>query len=108
MFSVFKLERLQHKRLKSHSCLRNVISLFHIIEKEQAWRKEKGRPEGFDTLNAFRPIVAVGAEEPLADQLVMADFFRKKRPSTGVFKTYGTKCAPGQMAKTVWAISILR
>lgn len=57
------------------SCLRNIITLFHFIEKERQWRKSNGRPEGFETLNACKPIVAVGAEEPLADQIVMADYF---------------------------------
>jgi hypothetical protein len=38
------------------SCLRNIVSLFHHIEKERAWRKEQGRPEGFATLGATKPI----------------------------------------------------
>ena len=79
------------------NCLRNVVTLFHYIEKERAWRKENGRPEGFETLNARKPIgklsdcnradgmenllmcmtVAVGAEEPLAEHMMVADFFRK-------------------------------
>ncbi|CAI9633500.1 unnamed protein product [Alternaria burnsii] len=57
------------------NCLRNVVTLFHYIEKERAWRKEIGRPEGFETLNARKPIVAVGAEEPLAEHMMVADFF---------------------------------
>ncbi|KAK8251954.1 Inosine/uridine-preferring nucleoside hydrolase domain-containing protein [Phyllosticta capitalensis] len=57
------------------SCLRNVVSMFHWIEKEMAWRKERGQPEGFDTLRKTKPFVAVGAQEPLADQIVMADYF---------------------------------
>ncbi|KAF2189787.1 nucleoside hydrolase [Zopfia rhizophila CBS 207.26] len=58
-----------------HSCLRNIITLFHFIEREQAWRRENGRPEGFETLKACKPIVAIGAEEPLAEQMMVADFF---------------------------------
>ncbi|EON61302.1 hypothetical protein W97_00515 [Coniosporium apollinis CBS 100218] len=57
------------------NCLRNAVSLFHHIEKEQEWRRKNGKPEGFETLRASKPIVAVGAEEPLADQLMMADYF---------------------------------
>ncbi|KAI4660235.1 uncharacterized protein J4E78_004936 [Alternaria triticimaculans] len=57
------------------NCLRNVVTLFHYIEKERAWRKENGRPEGFETLGARKPIVAVGAEEPLAEHMMVADFF---------------------------------
>jgi hypothetical protein len=33
-----------------------VVTLFHYIEKERAWRKENGRPEGFETLNERKPI----------------------------------------------------
>ncbi|KAF1830267.1 nucleoside hydrolase [Decorospora gaudefroyi] len=57
------------------NCLRNVVTLFHHIGKERAWRKEKGRPQGFETLDARKPIVAVGAEEPLAEHMMVADFF---------------------------------
>lgn len=59
------------------SCLRNVVSLFHVLEKELAWRKDAGRPAGFGTMQATKPIVAVGAEHPLEDETLMADHFRK-------------------------------
>lgn len=57
-------------------CIRNVVSLFHIIKQELEWRRKRGMLEGFDSLKTFRPIVAVGPEKPLGDQLMMADFFR--------------------------------
>ncbi|KAL5466042.1 hypothetical protein PMIN06_000383 [Paraphaeosphaeria minitans] len=76
------------------NCLRNVVTLFHYIEKEKAWRRGNGRPEGFEGLAARKPIgesyrerswvvvlmligdvVAVGAEEPLAEHMMVADFF---------------------------------
>ncbi|GAB7348485.1 hypothetical protein MBLNU459_g6893t2 [Dothideomycetes sp. NU459] len=57
------------------NCLRNAVSLFHTLEKEIAWRTEGGKDVGFETLRKSKPIVAVGAEEPLADQLMMADYF---------------------------------
>ena len=60
-----------------YSCLRNVVSMFHILEKELAWRKAQGRPEGFETLRARKTLVAVGAEAPLAKQSIMADYFRE-------------------------------
>jgi len=50
--------------------------MFHVIEKELNWRQEKGLLEGFETMKAFKPVVAVGAEHPLEDQLMMADYFR--------------------------------
>lgn len=59
------------------NCLRNVVSLFYHVEKEIAWRQARGRQVGFDTLLESRPLVAVGADHPLADDMLMADFFRK-------------------------------
>lgn len=58
------------------NCLRNIVSLFHHIKQEITWRAENGRGEAFKTLSKHKPIVAVGAEQPLADQMMMADFFR--------------------------------
>ncbi|KAF1930790.1 nucleoside hydrolase [Didymella exigua CBS 183.55] len=57
------------------SCLRNVVTLFHYIEKERAWRESQGRPKGFETLDMRKPIVAVGATKPLAEHMMVADFF---------------------------------
>lgn len=57
------------------SCLRNVIALFHILEKETEWRAAQGKPVGFESLKCYKPIVAVGAEHPLEDTLLAADHF---------------------------------
>jgi len=57
------------------------MALFHNVEREIAWRRENGRPLGFDTLRASKPTVAIGAEGPLAEQLVIADYFRKPKAS---------------------------
>lgn len=73
-----------------------MVTLFYHIEKERAWRKANGRAPGFETLDVRKPIgmylesgnvmgygliecllVAVGAEEPLAEHMMVADFFRK-------------------------------
>lgn len=35
-----------------------------------------GRPEGFEALTRSKPFVAVGAERPLGDQTMLADYFR--------------------------------
>lgn len=58
------------------SCLRNVVSMFHILERETEWRRQNGKPLGFGAMRAFRPVVAVGAEDPLDDQKMLADYFR--------------------------------
>lgn len=50
--------------------------MFHVLEKEMAWRKSTGRSEGFEAMKASKPIVAVGAEHPLEDETLMADYFR--------------------------------
>ena len=50
--------------------------MFNVIEKEMAWRREKGQDEGFEALKKCKPVVAVGAKEPLGGQTMMADYFR--------------------------------
>ncbi|OLN81408.1 hypothetical protein CCHL11_09958 [Colletotrichum chlorophyti] len=42
---------------------------------ELAWRKANGKHEGFEALKAYKPIVAVGAEHPLEDDELAADYF---------------------------------
>jgi hypothetical protein len=53
------------------------VALFHVIEKEMEWRRARGQLEGFGTMLSSKPIVAVGAEHPLEDEILMADYFRK-------------------------------
>lgn len=50
--------------------------MFHILEQEAKWRRDTGRPEGFHTMRATRPVVAVGADQPLESQKMLADYFR--------------------------------
>ncbi|PHH86680.1 hypothetical protein CDD83_9890 [Cordyceps sp. RAO-2017] len=57
------------------SCLKNVVALFHVLEKELAWRKQTGRAEGYGAMKACKPVVAVGAEHSLEDEVLMADYF---------------------------------
>ena len=64
-----------------NSCLRNAVSLFHIVEQELEWREKNGKALKYESLRKFKPIVAVGAEGPLEEQLLMADYFRKSAPS---------------------------
>ncbi|KAK4935542.1 hypothetical protein LTR10_023405 [Elasticomyces elasticus] len=57
------------------SCLRNVVAIFHILEKELKWREEQGQPIGFEGITKYKPIVAIGADEPLQDTIESADYF---------------------------------
>jgi hypothetical protein len=41
-----------------------------------AWREANGKPV-YGALNAYKPIVAVGAEHALEDEELVADYFRK-------------------------------
>lgn len=50
--------------------------MFNVAEKEMQWRKDQGLPESFDTMRKRKPIVAVGAKEPLGGQTMMADYYR--------------------------------
>lgn len=54
--------------------------MFHTIERELSWRRENGKPEGFEALRACKPVVAVGANRPLQDKMMMADYFRETLP----------------------------
>ncbi|GAB7338788.1 hypothetical protein MBLNU457_5493t2 [Dothideomycetes sp. NU457] len=66
---------LTYGNVEVEKCLRNTMSLFHNVEREIAWREKNGRPLGFDALRASKPSIAIGAEGPLAEQLVIADYF---------------------------------
>src|ERR1700742_3789081 len=57
------------------SCLRNVVAIFHILEKELSWRKQHDKPVGFEGVTKFRPLIAIGAEGPLQDRIESADYF---------------------------------
>ncbi|OAR00247.1 hypothetical protein LLEC1_03464 [Akanthomyces lecanii] len=56
-------------------CGRNVVGMMQVIEKEMAWRKANGRPEGFESLKACKPLVALGAEHPLEEKDLKFDHF---------------------------------
>jgi hypothetical protein len=67
------------------SCLRNVVALFHVIEKELDWRRARGQLEGFGAMLSSKPLVAVGADHPLEDEILMADYFRMVPSVTSKF-----------------------
>lgn len=60
-----------------------MITLFHVLEKEVAWREANGQVGGFDTLESSKPTIAVGAEHPLEDEKLLLDYFRKTAVTLG-------------------------
>lgn len=59
------------------SCLKNVVAMFHVLDKEMEWRKSQGRPLGFEALRTYKPIVAIGPEHALEEEILMEDGFRE-------------------------------
>lgn len=58
------------------SCARNVLTLFNVLEKELAWRRQAGKLEGYQVLQASFPIFSLGSEHPLEGKNLAADYFR--------------------------------
>ncbi|KAK8880117.1 Inosine/uridine-preferring nucleoside hydrolase domain-containing protein [Apiospora arundinis] len=58
-----------------NSCLKNTVAMFHVLDKEMEWRKSQGRPLGFEALRAYKPIVAIGPEHALEEEILMEDGF---------------------------------
>ncbi|KAF4124023.1 Inosine-uridine nucleoside N-ribohydrolase [Geosmithia morbida] len=57
------------------SCLKNTVTVFHVLEKELAWRRSTGRAEKYETMKKSKPIVAVGPAHPLDVEELKADYF---------------------------------
>lgn len=57
------------------SCLKNAVTMFHVLDKEMEWRRAQGKPEGFGSLRAYKPIVAIGPEHALEEEILKEDGF---------------------------------
>ncbi|KAK4143221.1 Inosine/uridine-preferring nucleoside hydrolase domain-containing protein [Dichotomopilus funicola] len=82
------------------SCLRNVVALFHVLEKEMAWRESVGKPV-YGALNAYKPIVAVGPEHPLLVEELVADYFHGSDGLHGVHDAH-PHLSPADTWKTLF------
>ncbi|KAK7757147.1 hypothetical protein SLS62_000695 [Diatrype stigma] len=74
--------------VKVESCLRNVVGLFHVLDKEMEWRETQGKPLGFEVLRSYKPIVAVGPEHALEEELLMEDGFHGADGLHGVHEAH--------------------
>ncbi|KAH8676196.1 Inosine/uridine-preferring nucleoside hydrolase domain-containing protein [Xylariales sp. PMI_506] len=70
------------------SCLKNVMAMFYVLQKEVEWRKSQGKPEGFGALRAYKPIVAIGPEHALEEEILMEDGFHGSDGLHGVHEIH--------------------
>lgn len=70
------------------SCARNAVGLFKVLDHEMAWRKAQGKAPGFEGLRTHKPIIALGPEHALEDEILMADNFRKLLLSIYIYAIY--------------------
>ncbi|KAI1740687.1 Inosine/uridine-preferring nucleoside hydrolase domain-containing protein [Xylaria scruposa] len=70
------------------ACGRNVVGLFKVLDHEMEWRKAQGKPLGFEALRTYKPIVALGPEHALEDEILMADNFHGADGLHGVHEVH--------------------
>ena len=81
-----------------HTCLRNIITLFQTLEKEVAFRRINSLPEKLDGITKFKPLVAIGSDEPLLDPLE-SDFFHGRDGLLGVHTSHPNLSTQGEWAE---------
>lgn len=86
------------------SVLRNVVSMFHVLDLERRWRIENGLEPGFTALESCRPIVAIGASNPLEGEALEYDYFHGKDGLHGIH-TKVPHFTPSEMWKHLFSPS---
>lgn len=72
------------------SCLRNLVAVMHIIDREVQWRKHNKLSPGYEGATVYKPIIAIGAAEPLHEVIGTdnADYFHGRDGLGGSTETH--------------------
>lgn len=69
-------------------CLKNVVAMFHVLDKEMEWRKANGKPLKYESLRTYKPVVAIGAEHALEEETLREDGFHGVDGLHGVHEAF--------------------
>ncbi|KAI2620859.1 Inosine/uridine-preferring nucleoside hydrolase domain-containing protein [Xylaria nigripes] len=97
-----KMISVTYGNVALEGCLRNVVALFKVLDHEMKWREANGKPLGFEALRKFKPVVAMGAEHALEDEILMADNFHGSDGLHGVHEAH-PHLSPEETWKTLFS-----